>query len=320
MTTTATVGPNLGIPAGWTEGEPHWGDTPNGGTDFTFRLLDAIVMAVVLSHTLTAPPGSPAAGDRYIIPASGATGAWATHDNAVAVWRDGAWVFYPPKEGWRVRLHGGAFYLFDGAAWGAESAGRPGVYGALLSPVIPSSAATGFTAWDTSTGTAGTADGTEGLILTDTASSGGDNISVRYFAVPATPYTVTALVALDVINGISALGFGFQDSASHKIQALHLLGGPALGVIQWSGSYVYAGYTVGPFNGQPYLSWLRIQDDGVNVKFYASVGGEKFQLVYSVAKSAGYLGPSGYNRIAFYTLQNSVPVAAELKSFAVTSP
>ena len=39
------------------------------------RLLDGLVQLAVLDRHLTAPPASPADGDRYIV-ASGAVGAW----------------------------------------------------------------------------------------------------------------------------------------------------------------------------------------------------------------------------------------------------
>ncbi len=63
------------------------------------KALDALLHLAVLSRTVSAPPGSPAAGDRYIVPA-GATGGWTGQANAVAAWQDGAWAFYAPREGW----------------------------------------------------------------------------------------------------------------------------------------------------------------------------------------------------------------------------
>ncbi|NIP67909.1 MAG: DUF2793 domain-containing protein, partial [Planctomycetales bacterium] len=39
----------------------------------------------VIDKDLTAPPGSPSNGDRYIIP-TGATGAWAGHETEIAEW------------------------------------------------------------------------------------------------------------------------------------------------------------------------------------------------------------------------------------------
>ena len=63
------------------------------------RALDALVQLAVLSRTVAAPPASPAAGDRYIVP-PGAAGAWTGRDKAVAAWQDGAWAFHAPREGW----------------------------------------------------------------------------------------------------------------------------------------------------------------------------------------------------------------------------
>ena len=62
-------------------------------------LLDMAVQLAVLDASLTAPPGSPAEGDRYIV-AAGATGAWAGKDGEVATWVDGAWIFATPETGW----------------------------------------------------------------------------------------------------------------------------------------------------------------------------------------------------------------------------
>jgi len=53
----------------------------------------------VIDRGLTAPPGSPTEGDIYI-PAATATGAWATHENEIAIYVSSAWVFTVPQEGW----------------------------------------------------------------------------------------------------------------------------------------------------------------------------------------------------------------------------
>jgi hypothetical protein len=53
------------------------------------RLLDAMVQLAVLDRTRTAPPASPADGDRHIV-ASGASKLWAGWDLNVAYWVDGA--------------------------------------------------------------------------------------------------------------------------------------------------------------------------------------------------------------------------------------
>ena len=65
-------------------------DTPNLGLPFiegsqaqkhvthneALRILDAAIQVAVLDLTRTAPPSSPAEGERHVV-ASGATGAWA---------------------------------------------------------------------------------------------------------------------------------------------------------------------------------------------------------------------------------------------------
>ena len=81
------------------------------------RLLDGLVQLSVLDRDLTAPPGSPADGDRYIV-ASGATGDWAGWDLNVALWTDGAWLRLPPRTGWRAWVEDeGLLLVYDGAGW-----------------------------------------------------------------------------------------------------------------------------------------------------------------------------------------------------------
>ena len=53
------------------------------------RVLDVLVQPVVMSRTTATPPGSPAAGDTYIV-APSATGAWAGKDGKIATFVDGA--------------------------------------------------------------------------------------------------------------------------------------------------------------------------------------------------------------------------------------
>jgi hypothetical protein len=63
------------------------------------KAIDALLHLAVGSRSMTNPPASPAAGDRYIVP-TGATGAWTGQGKAVAAWQDGVWTFYGPRDGW----------------------------------------------------------------------------------------------------------------------------------------------------------------------------------------------------------------------------
>ncbi|MCC5993786.1 MAG: DUF2793 domain-containing protein [Rhodobacteraceae bacterium] len=81
------------------------------------RLLDGLVQLAVLARDLTAPPSSPADGDRYIV-ASGATGDWTGWDLNIALWTDAAWLRLPPRIGWRAWVEDeGLLLVYDGAGW-----------------------------------------------------------------------------------------------------------------------------------------------------------------------------------------------------------
>lgn len=87
------------------------------------RLLDAMVQLSVLDRTRTAPPASPADGNRHLV-ASGATGIWAGWDLNIAFWVDGAWIRLVPRTGWMVWVAAeGLFLVWTGAAW--EVVGEP---------------------------------------------------------------------------------------------------------------------------------------------------------------------------------------------------
>ena len=81
------------------------------------RVLDALVQLAVLDKDLATPPGSPAAGARYIVGAA-PTGAWSGHAAHIAAYQDSAWAFYVPLEGWLAWVADeNVLYAFDGASW-----------------------------------------------------------------------------------------------------------------------------------------------------------------------------------------------------------
>lgn len=72
---------------------------------------------------LTAPPGSPALDDRYIV-SSPATGLWSGEENSIAEWDGDAWLFETPSAGWVVYVDDeGEIYVYSGSAWAQESFG-----------------------------------------------------------------------------------------------------------------------------------------------------------------------------------------------------
>lgn len=81
------------------------------------RILDTLVQLAVKDRDLTAPPGSPVEGDRYIVK-SGATGVWAGRVNEIAAWQDGVWQISAPRVGWLAYvIDEGALLAWNGSAW-----------------------------------------------------------------------------------------------------------------------------------------------------------------------------------------------------------
>ncbi len=81
------------------------------------RALDAVVQLGVEDRDLTAPPGTPANGDNYIV-AAGAAGAWAGKDNQVAAFQDNTWMFYTPQKGWLAWISDEIqAVVWNGSAW-----------------------------------------------------------------------------------------------------------------------------------------------------------------------------------------------------------
>ena len=60
--------------------------------------IELLLCPVVEGAATVAPPTNPAMGNCYLV-ASGATGEWAGHDDALAGFTDGGWRFVTPIEG-----------------------------------------------------------------------------------------------------------------------------------------------------------------------------------------------------------------------------
>lgn len=106
-----------------------YGSAANDGTGDAMHVAFAKVdagarMFTIEDKDLTAPPGSPGIGDCYIVGGS-ATGAWATHDDEIAVYGLGAtWRFVAAVEGlFAYARDENLLYRYDGSAWTEFSQG-----------------------------------------------------------------------------------------------------------------------------------------------------------------------------------------------------
>lgn len=143
-----------------------------------------------------------------------------------------------------------------------------------------------------------------------------------YKAAPSTPYTITALLIprpfIQNASVVSAVMLGFHDGTKFhylKFRSDVSSGSqwPKLTVQKWSN------YNTFVANDSDIAVWplgqvfLQISDDGSNVAFRYSTDSVDFVDLYSIAKSSGYLGSSGYTNVCFGFLDanpGGTPVAA----------
>jgi hypothetical protein len=112
--------PSQGLSYGWVRGEDFWG----GPVNDDLLYIDSMICPLVQSMSFSSPPATLTDGDKYLI-ASPATGDWAGQEKKLAVRIEGAWVFYTPQEGWRVRLKSAsAFIWYNGESWENEQTGE----------------------------------------------------------------------------------------------------------------------------------------------------------------------------------------------------
>lgn len=81
--------------------------------------LDAVMPRSVIASA-SAPPTAPAEGEAYRV-LSGASGDWAGHEDDLALWIGGAWVFAPPTEGMVVYDRGAAVLVIYRDGWQSGS-------------------------------------------------------------------------------------------------------------------------------------------------------------------------------------------------------
>lgn len=125
-----TTGSNFGLTYGYTAGAA-W------SIEADFTRLDILAQLAVESAALTSPPGSPAAGGRYIIAAT-ASGAWTGKENQVARYNGSTWEYQTPPDGQlaydKARA---AWMLYVGSAW---------IYSVNLGPTVRSAFTTYYCA------------------------------------------------------------------------------------------------------------------------------------------------------------------------------
>jgi hypothetical protein len=177
-----TNGPNLHKMINALTGDPFANDFRS-----FLQMIDVLVQCAVISKTLSAPPGSPTNGDRYIVGPS-PSGAWAGQAGKITVWTtddpafpSGFWQYYTPNAGWLVyNVADTTFYSYSGSAWAALAAGGSSTLAGDTDVVISSPANNDVLTYETSstkwknkpaTGGSGTLAGDTDVVISSPANN-----------------------------------------------------------------------------------------------------------------------------------------------------
>lgn len=193
--------------------------------------------------------------------------------------------------------------------------GGGGVYANTLDGT-PSQGSTGLTS-TINFGTSSVTDTLNGVAIVSPSGSGSNGINAVYGAVPATPYTLTLAISYAALSSnFGAAVAGWYDG-SNKLDLVQVgansSGGGVLQVANWNSptSYSSSPFVLNPAK-VPDICFIRLSDDGTNVTREFSPDGTAWLTLSSAAKSASWLGASGYTNFAFGTQPNAGPILAVL--------
>jgi len=196
---------------------------------------------------------------------------------------------------------------------------RRGLYSGIMSVAVPTQANTGLTTW-VNQGTASATDTPIGLqVVNPTTSSTADNIRGLVMPVPATPYTLTALLELASIAGnfpCALLGWADYESTKTHVVALCGDGRSALVSPTDYSSFVFA--SAPEFTRDGRRVWLRFSDAGTTITVQWSISGVYWHTLFSKAKASSHLGSAGYNRLFFGASSHSITGVATLLSWSIS--
>ncbi len=290
--------------------------------------LDGLVQLSVISSTLTAPPATPAEGDRYIV-AAGATGAWAGWDGAVAHYSGGAWLRLTPRTGWIAwdQAAGGIITYDNVNGWSALQTGGGGGYGGPVTynpfqkrVAIP--LASQFPTSKSTTGAVGTVtdDAANGLTIASTSGTEAKRM-VTAKALPANWEVIEFACASDQ----SALawgsnGFVLMGAAGSFITigvGSNGVSASVLRILKWAASGVYSAAIQNGLAWEGWAAFFRLIHRGTKILVYHSYDGAAWSLTGTIDETvdlggpALHIGPSANNtttlHVTYYADADIVP-------------
>lgn len=155
--------------------------------------------------------------------------------------------------------------------------------------------------------------------------AGSGNVGGIVKAYSGVPFTATVLISIPAsTKSFPTMGLLIANTLTTQAMAFQVQcagGGLTVGVQSWTNPTTFGTNIVTATNltGGRFI-WLRIKDDGTNIFYSISSDGQFFQQIYTVAKSASFLGGSGFNFFGFYINPQQAIVGSTLMSWQLTTP
>lgn len=183
---------------------------------------------------------------------------------------------------------------------GGGTAGS-GLYAQVRS-ATPTSASTGLSTWANQV-TATVADSAVGVTITQPGSAGTDDWAIRYKTAPATPYTITALVATTSMGTtvIRGCGLGWYDGTKAQVVRVTYNGSsaPQLFVSNETNLTTFSANAAGAYLGLGPVVWLRLVNDGTNFTYSSSNDGVNYSTAFTGTIAGSFLGVGAFTNIFF---------------------
>jgi len=206
---------------------------------------------------------------------------------------------------------------------GSGGGGGGGLFGASMS-AVPTAASTGFTTWWYQFTGATYTDAEQGPLIVSPTTAGLNRWTARAKVAPATPYTITMLMASQCPLTTNAGGLayvGWSDAATsskadmsivfpnQSVQTYQYLLTDALVVLTGTHNNILRPW------GE--LQWWRLSDNGTTAIVSVSSSGDpaSFLPILTKTKAGSHLGASGYNYVLFGILPSQSSGACQILSY-----
>lgn len=217
-------------------------------------------------------------------------------------------ILYRGASGWTSAPPGTSGYVWTSNGTGADPSwqvasggGGGGASGLFAAQIVTPPSLSTFTQRNISS-PASAVNTSVGPVILDLFGSG-PRIRACTIAAPATPYSIDMLVAADTPwQSFTGWGACWTDGTKYDTALCNNNGGQLEirhALFNTASSFNTSVDTVWNL-ATASVQWIRLRDDGTSIYILTSADGATWNQKYTVTKSSGFLGSSGYSNVGFF--------------------